>query len=100
MRKLVEMGETVLHDPYPDQRWKFKNQELYPGPSKKVFFRNQKKLADLQVLKDPGKALSGIDALVLAVSNKDYLDLDPRDIVRSAGKPIEVIDCFGILDDK
>jgi hypothetical protein len=44
-------------------------------------------------------ALSGIEALILAVPHKQYLDLDPDDIVKWAGGPIAVIDAFGILND-
>ncbi len=100
VRKLAEMGAEIrVHDPYVDQWWEFKNQEVYPNSSKSVFFRNQKKLNDLQVQKDLGKALTGIDALVLAVRHKEYLNLKPDEIVRSVGKPLAVIDCFGILDD-
>lgn len=101
VRKLAEMGSEIrVHDPFVDQWWEFKNQEAYPNNSKRIFFRNQKKLNDLQVHKDLGKALTGIDALVLAVRHKDYLDLKPDEIVRLTGKPIAVIDCFGILDDE
>ena len=32
--------------------------------------------------------------------HKHYLNLDPDEVVKSAGGPIAVIDCFGILDDK
>jgi len=45
-------------------------------------------------------ALSGIEALILAVPHKQYLDLDPDDIVKWAGGPIAVIDAFGILNYK
>jgi len=101
VRKLAEMGAEIrVHDPYVDQWWEFKNQDVYPNGSKRVFFRNQNKLNDLQVQKDLGKALTGIDTLVFAVRHKDYLNLSPDEIVRSVGKPIAVIDCFGILDDE
>ena len=101
VRKLTEMGAEIrVHDPYVDQWWEFKNQDVYPNGSKRVFFRNQNKLNDLQVQKDLGKALTSIDTLVFAVRHKDYLDLSPDEIVRSVGKPIAVIDCFGILDDE
>jgi UDP-N-acetyl-D-glucosamine dehydrogenase len=101
VRKLAEMGAEIrVHDPYVDHWWEFKNQDLYPQNSKKVFFRNQKKLKDLHVQKDLGKALAGIDALVLAVRHQAYLKLTPEDIILSVGKPIAVIDCFGILDDE
>ena len=101
VRKLAEMGAEIrVHDPYVDQWWEFKNQDVYPNGSKRVFFRNQNKLNDLQVQKDLGKALTSIDTLVFAVRHKDYLNLSPDEIVRSVGKPIAVIDCFGILDDE
>lgn len=100
VRKLAEMGAEIrVHDPYVDQWWEFKNQDVYPNHSKSIFFRNQKKLNDLQVHKDLEKALTGIDAVVFAVRHNDYLDLKPDDIVRLTGKPVAVIDCFGILDD-
>jgi hypothetical protein len=51
------------------------------------------------VQKDLSEALKGIDALVLAVRHKAYLDLNPGDVVRAAGGPVAVIDCFGVLDD-
>jgi UDP-N-acetyl-D-mannosaminuronate dehydrogenase len=50
-------------------------------------------------MKDVGDTIRGADAVVLAVRHKDYLSLDPDKIVKIAGKPLAVIDCFGILDD-
>ena len=98
VRRLAEMGAEIrVHDPYVDRWWEFENQD--DPQSKATFFRNQKKLKDLMVLKDLDEALQGIDALVLAVRHEHYLDLDPDEIVRKAGGPIAVIDCFGILDD-
>ena len=100
IRRLSEMGAEIrVHDPYVDRWWEFENQEDYPRESKSVFFRNQKKLKDLKVQKDLAPALSGIDALVLAVRHQAYLSLDPDEIVGKTGKRIAVIDCFGILDD-
>ena len=100
VRKLAEMGAEIrVHDPYVDQWWEFRNQEVYPNSSKRVFFRNQKKLNDLLVQQDLKKALIGIDTLIFAVRHSEYLDLIPDEIVRMTGKPIAVIDCFGILDD-
>jgi nucleotide sugar dehydrogenase len=100
IRRLSEMGAEIrVHDPYVDRWWEFENQDDYPSASKAVFFRNQKKLKDLKVQKDLPAALSGIDALVLAVRHEPYLDLDPDSIVRSAGHPVAVVDCFGILSD-
>ena len=100
IRRLTEMGAEIrVHDPYVDRWWEFENQEEYPNQGKAVFFRNQKKLKDLRVLKDLDEAVKGIDALVLAVRHSQYLGLDPEKIVESAGHPIAIIDCFGILDD-
>ena len=100
IRRLTEMGAEIrVHDPYVDHWFEFENQDDYPNSSKSVFFRNQKKLKDLRVQKDLNKALKNIDALVLAVRHEAYLNLDPAKIVKAAGHPIAVIDCFGILDD-
>lgn len=51
------------------------------------------------VHKDLEKALANIDAVVFAVRHKEYLALEPGNIVRAIGKPVAVIDCFGLLDD-
>jgi UDP-N-acetyl-D-glucosamine dehydrogenase len=100
IRRLTEMGAEIrVQDPYVDHWFEFENQEEYPNNSKSVFFRNQKKLKDLRVQKDLIKSLKNIDALVLAVRHEAYLKLDPAKIVKAAGHPIAVIDCFGILDD-
>jgi len=100
VRKLSEMGAEIrVHDPYVDIWWEFHNQEAYPSHSKKVFFRNQKKLTDLEVRKDLDKALEDIDVLVFAVRHQDYMHLDPDTIIKKIGKPVAVVDCFGILDD-
>ena len=100
IRRLAEMGAEIrVHDPYVDHWYEFENQENYPDNNKSVFFRNQKKLKDLRVQKNLEEVLGGIDALVLAVRHEPYLDLNPDEVVRAAGKPIAVIDCFCILDD-
>jgi len=101
IRKLAEMGAEIrVHDPYLDHWWEFENQEVYPSGSKSRFFRNQQKLSELKIEKDFQKALHQTDAIVLAVRHEEYLDLDPDKIVQSTGKPVAVIDCFGILDDE
>lgn len=100
IRRLSEMGAEIrVHDPYVEQWWEFTNQEEYPQVGKSVFFRNQKKLKDLKVEKDLKKALKGIVALVIAVRHEAYLDLDPDEVMDIVGRPIAVIDCFGVLDD-
>jgi len=101
IRKLAEMGAEIrVHDPYLDHWWEFENQEVYPSSSRSRFFRNQQKLSELNIEKDFQKALHQTDAIVLAVRHEEYLDLDPDKIVQSTGKPVAVVDCFGILDDE
>jgi nucleotide sugar dehydrogenase len=102
MRKLAEMGaELGVHDPYVKHWWELVRQESYPatGQSWKRFFRNQEKLGETEVEKDLTKALAGADAVVLAVRHEAYLKLTPDDVMAMTGRPVAVIDCFGILDD-
>src|SRR5207247_11032099 len=70
-----------------------------PGRSWSRFFRNQKRLESLRVEKDIAKALRGADAILFAVRHQPYLELEPEEVVRAAGGPVAVIDCFGVLDD-
>jgi len=103
VRKLTEMGAEIrVHDPYVEHWWEFESQETYPavGESRSRFFRNQEHLKDLRICRDLAEAMQGSDAVVLAVRHKDYLELEPDDIVNMAGEPLAVVDCFGILDDK
>ncbi|MEN6439692.1 MAG: nucleotide sugar dehydrogenase [Syntrophobacter sp.] len=102
VRKLAEMGaEISVHDPYVRHWWEFERQEDYPAPghSWSRFFRNQEKLNELTISESVDKALEGADALVLAVRHEQYRNMAPSDIVGMCGKPIAVVDCFGILDD-
>ncbi len=103
VRKLTEMGaDIVVHDPYVKHWWELEKQDTYPAPghSRSRFFRNQEKLKDTVVQGDLAKALRGVDSVVLAVRHEPYRDLNPDEIVRMTGKPVAVIDCFGILDDE
>jgi nucleotide sugar dehydrogenase len=101
VRKLTEMGaEMIVHDPYVDHWYEFENQEESPEHSWSRFFRNQEYLREMVVNKDLQKSIKGVDALVLAVPHKHYLDLDPAKIVKWAGGPIAVVDAFGILTDE
>ncbi len=103
VRKLVEMGaEMKIHDPYVDHWYELETQDEYPSPghSWKRFFRNQEHLTDTRVLKDLPLALKGAEAVIFAVPHTAYLKLSPDDIVRWAGQPLAVIDCFGILSDQ
>jgi nucleotide sugar dehydrogenase len=103
VRKLTEMGaDVVAHDPYVTHWWELEKQDSYPSPGHSMarFFRNQDKLSEMQMQKSIAEAVAGADALVLAVQHSEYLTLDPAVIVEKAGKPLAIIDCFGILDDE
>jgi nucleotide sugar dehydrogenase len=102
VRRLTEMGAEIrVHDPYVRHWWEIEKQDEYPSSTRslKRFFRNQEKLSDLHVKQDLDQALSGTDAVILAVRHQHYLDLNPDSVVETAGGPLAVIDCFGILDD-
>ena len=101
-RKLTEMGaEVKAHDPYVQHWWELEKQDTYPavGASWSRFFRNQEELSKFRMMADLEEALKDSDAVVLAVRHKAYLELDPDEVVRMAGSPLAVVDCFGILDD-
>jgi UDP-N-acetyl-D-glucosamine dehydrogenase len=103
VRKLAEMGaEARVHDPYVDHWYELEKQDEYPAPgqSRKRFFRNQRELGELTVQKDLRRSLKGAEAVILAVPHEDYLHLEPRKVVKWAGNPLAVIDCFGILTDE
>ena len=102
VRRLTEMGaELRVHDPYVPHWWEFEKQDEYPAASHglKRFFRGQEKLKDLRIEQDLPKALNGTDAVVFAVRHRHYLNLGPDEVVKMAGGPIAVVDCFGLLDD-
>ncbi|HTZ39580.1 MAG TPA: nucleotide sugar dehydrogenase, partial [Syntrophales bacterium] len=103
VRKLTEMGaDIVVHDPYVRHWWELEKQDTYPAPghSRSRFFRNQEKLKDTVIHSDLGKALRGADAVVLAVRHEEYRHVKPDEIVKMTGRPVSVIDCFGILHDE
>ncbi len=102
VRKLAEMGaEMRAHDPDVELWWEFAEQDQYPtsGLSGKRFFRNQDELVNLKVESDLPQALKGVDALILAVPHDAYRQLTPEQVVEWAGRPIAIVDCFGMLDD-
>ena len=81
VRKLTEMGaEIVVHDPYVKHWWEFEKQDTYPAPGQSWsrFFRNQERLEDLRIQQDLGKALEGVDAVILAVRHQALSETDPR----------------------
>ncbi|MFH1784425.1 MAG: nucleotide sugar dehydrogenase [bacterium] len=102
VRKLTQMGAEIrVHDPYVEHWYEFEQQDVYPAPGHSWgrFFRNQEGLTKLRISNDLPKSLKGVEALILAVPHSQYLELSPKDIVKWAGGPIAVIDCFGILSD-
>ncbi|TSA44590.1 MAG: nucleotide sugar dehydrogenase [Deltaproteobacteria bacterium] len=102
VRKLSEMGAEIgVHDPYVKHWWELEKQETYPAPghSWARFFRNQDKLTETRIQPDLKDALKGADAVVLAVRHQAYLKLDPDKVIKMTGRPVAIIDCFGILND-
>jgi len=102
VRKLTEMGAEIrAHDPYVHHWWELEKQESYPagGLSWSRFFRNQEHLDEFTMTPELSAALQDADAVVIAVRHKEYLALEPEDVVEMTGGPVAVVDCFGILDD-
>jgi nucleotide sugar dehydrogenase len=103
VRKLTEMGgDVVIHDPYVKHWWELEKQDTYPAPghSWSRFFRNQEKLSETKIQSNLPSALKGVDAVVFAIRHQDYLKLEPEKVIKLTGRPVAVIDCFGILNDK
>jgi nucleotide sugar dehydrogenase len=102
VRKLTEMGgDVTIHDPYVKHWWELEQQDTYPAPghSWSRFFRNQGRLQEMEVQKDLSQTLRGVDTVVFAVRHEAYLNLTPDEVVNMTGRPVAVVDCFGILDD-
>jgi UDP-N-acetyl-D-mannosaminuronate dehydrogenase len=102
VRKIAEMGgEVVVHDPYVKHWWELEKQDTYPaaGHSWKRFFRNQDAVAQIKPSQDLEVTLKGVDAVIFAVRHAAYMALTPDAVVKMTGKPVAVIDCFGMLDD-
>ena len=102
VRKLTEMGaEMKAHDPYVQHWWELEKQDTYPavGASWSRFFRNQEHLKEFSMTTDLEEALKDSDAVIFAVRHQPYLNLIPDEVVKMAGAPLAVVDCFGILDD-
>jgi UDP-N-acetyl-D-glucosamine dehydrogenase len=103
VRKLTELGADMrVHDPYVDHWYELESQDSYPavGQSWKRFFRNQDELGAIRVSTDLKASLKGVEAVIFAVPHEPYLKLKPEDVVKWVGKPVAVIDCFGILSDE
>jgi UDP-N-acetyl-D-glucosamine dehydrogenase len=102
VRRLTEMGAEIrVHDPYVSHWWELETQDDYPHNkhSLKRFFHRQDRLKDLRITGDLWKAMRGVEAIVLAVRHKEYLDLDPKRVVKAVGKPCLIVDCFCVRDD-
>jgi nucleotide sugar dehydrogenase len=102
VRKLTEMGaEMRVHDPYVDHWYELEIQDEYPAPghSWKRFFRNQEGLVNIKMQKEMKDAIAHAEAVIFAVPHSAYLNLDPALVVKWAGRPLAVVDCFGILSD-
>jgi UDP-N-acetyl-D-glucosamine dehydrogenase len=103
VRKLTEMGaEMRIHDPYIDHWYELENQDSYPaaGHSRSRFFRNQAELTKVIVQKDIGKALKDAEAVIFAVPHAEYLSISADDVVKWVGRPLAVVDCYGVLSDE
>jgi hypothetical protein len=94
-------AEMSVHDPYVEHWYELEIQDTYPAPglSWSRFFRNQQGLTAISVKKKLSDSLKDVEAVIFAVPHEHYLDLNPDDIVKWAGNPLAVIDCFGILSD-
>jgi nucleotide sugar dehydrogenase len=102
VRKLTEMGaELRVHDPYVAHWYELEAQDNYPAPghSWSRFFRNQDGLQNVRVQQDIKNALKDCEAVIFAVPHEPYRQLKPEDVVKWAGHPLAVVDCYGILSD-
>jgi UDP-N-acetyl-D-glucosamine dehydrogenase len=102
VRKLTEMGaEMRVHDPYVAHWYELESQDNYPAPghSWSRFFRNQAGLQNVRVQQDMKSALKDCEAVIFAVPHEPYRQLKPEDVVKWAGHPLAVVDCYGILSD-
>ena len=103
VRRLTEMGaEMRVHDPYVAHWFELEKQDVYPAPGHSWgrFFRNQDGLKEMRVEQDLARALKGVEAVILAVPHAPYRELEPDAVVKMAGGPLAVIDCYGMLDDE
>jgi hypothetical protein len=91
-----------VHDPYVKHWYELESQDTYPAPGQSWgrYFHNQEGLVNIRVQHELAAAMKGVEAVILAVPHKQYLDLDPKKMVEWSCGPIAVIDCFGILDDE
>lgn len=99
IRKLADVDAVPsVHDPYVKSWPEFETQDENEFTWAK-HFKNQKKLKNIKVGKYLEQTLHGMDVLVFAVRHQAYFDLKPEDCIKMAGKPLAVIDAFGVLND-
>jgi len=95
VRRLSEMGASLrVHDPYVEVWAEIEDQDLSKDSTGfGRFFTRQEGLSRLKIEKDMWAAMQGVKAIVLAVPHKDYIDLDPEEVIKAVGKPFALIDC-------
>jgi hypothetical protein len=95
-------AEMRVHDPYLEHWYELEKQDTYPAPGHSLsrFFRNQGGLVNTRIEDDLAEALADAAAIILAVPHAPYLTLEPETVVEWAGRPLAVVDCFGILNDE
>jgi len=99
IRRLADVKVVPsVHDPYVKNWPEFENQDDYEHSWAK-HFKNQEGLKNIVVQKKLDQAIKGMDALVFTVRHRSYFGLEPGEVIKLAGKPLAVIDGFGILSD-
>jgi len=102
VRQLTHLGAKMsVHDPYVQHWWELEKQDTYPAQNQSLaqFFKNQDDLKNLKIQSDLKSALKDVDGVIFAVRHKHYLKINPKNLVKMVGRPVAIIDCFGILSD-
>lgn len=99
IRRLREMGAEIrVHDPYVKVWPEFAQQDEDEFSLAKQF-RNQDDLKNLRVEQDLDKVVKDADAIVFAVRHNDYLQLEPKEVLRINGGTPAIVDAFNIVED-
>ncbi|MGQ9597558.1 MAG: nucleotide sugar dehydrogenase [Thermoproteota archaeon] len=99
IRRLKEMRTEIrVHDPYVKFWPEFAHQDEDEFSLAKQF-KNQEGLKNLKVEQELEKVIKGADAIVFAVRHKDYLRLEPKEVLRMNGGVPAIVDAFNIIDD-
>ena len=102
VRKLTEMGADVeVHDPYLKHWWEFEKQDGYPAPGHSLsrFFRNQRAPRRAAHARKNGRRAPRRRRRGLCGAPRGLPESRSRCVVKMTGRPVAVVDCFGILDD-